>query len=304
MTPRTSSTQLTACPACKSNSVHSVVEVPDHEYGLDYLSSYVTCGECSTLYQSPMPSDEELASFYRQNYHSMSDGGFLMSLRHKMRIARLRDFVNEGSVVLDYGCGNGSFMRRAAAALSGVEFIGYEIGGHKKVTHPADRVTLVEGSLADLLGVLPPCQVVIMNHVIEHLPDPLDVVSALAERLLPGGYFDGQTPNAASLEHRIFDRRWSGFHAPRHTVVFSIAGLRSLLERVNFEAISIRGAFNPAGYAVSLASLTHGHAKGLIPRHGLKWLLCVAAASAVLPVDVWSGAPGMINFKAQKKRAA
>jgi len=143
--------------------------------------------------------------------------------------------------------------------------------------------------------------VMIMNHVIEHLPDPYAIVSTLAEKLLPGGIFDGQTPNATSLEHRIFGRRWSGFHAPRHTVVFSIAGLRRMFERAGFEGITIKGAFNPAGYAVSFAGLPHGHAKGVIPRHGSKWLVCVMAAALVLPVDVGSGAPGMVDFMARRK---
>ncbi len=300
VTTRVNRTARAACPACQSPSVRDVVQVPDHEYGLDYVASYACCGGCGTLYQSPMPSASQLASFYQQNYHSMSDGGFLMSLRHNLRIRRLAKFVKRGGVVLDYGCGNGSFIRRAGAELNGVEFIGYEIGADKRITRPADRVTIVEGSPADLFEVLPPCQAVIMNHVIEHLPDPFAVVSALAGKLVPGGYFDGQTPNAVSLEHRIFGRRWSGFHAPRHTAVFSIQGLRRLLERAKFEAISIRGAFNPAGYAVSFASLPHGQAKGVIPRHGLKWLLFVAAAAAVLPVDVWSGAPGIVDFRARK----
>ena len=291
----------TTCPACEGHSVRDVVPVPDHEYGVDYVASYACCGDCGTLYQSPMPGEAELTSFYPDNYHSMSGGGFLMCLRHKLRIGRLEEFVNGSGAVLDYGCGNGSFARRASEVLTGVEFIGYEIGGGKKVTRPADRVTIVEGSPADLFELLPPCQAVIMNHVIEHLPDPFAVVSALAKRLVPGGYFDGQTPNATSLEHRIFGRRWSGFHAPRHTAVFSTVGLHSLLERAGFEVISIRGAFNPAGYAVSFASLAHGQTKGVIPRHGLKWLLYVAAAAAVLPVDVWSGAPGIIDFRARKK---
>jgi SAM-dependent methyltransferase len=304
VTTKASSTGRSACPACESHGVSDVAQVPDHEYGLDYLASYACCGECGTLYQSPMPSEAELASFYRQNYHSMSDGGFLMSLRHKLRIRRLAECVKGGGAVLDYGCGNGSFICRAGAELTDIEFIGYEIGDRRKVTRSADRVTIVEGTPADLFEMLPPCQAVIMNHVIEHLPDPFAVVSALAEKLLPGGYFDGQTPNATSLEHRIFGRRWSGFHAPRHTAIFSIGGLRSLLERAKFEAISIHGAFNPAGYAVSLASLSHGQAKGVIPRHGLKWLFYVAAAAAVLPIDVWSGAPGIIDFRARKKGAA
>jgi SAM-dependent methyltransferase len=249
-----------------------------------------------------MPTAEQLVAFYGQTYHSMSDGGFLMLLRHKMRIRRLRGLLGGGAgTVLDYGCGNGSFIRRAAEVLPEVEFIGYEIGDKKEIVHHTDRVTIVRASLEDLLPVLPPCRVIIMNHVIEHLPDPFSVVSTLASRLEPGGYFDGQTPNAASFEHKIFGRYWSGYHAPRHTVVFSIAGLHRLLERSGVAAIRIAGAFNPAGYAVSLASLPHGHVRGIIPRHGLRWLLYVMSATVVLPFDVLSGAPGMVNFKAQRK---
>jgi SAM-dependent methyltransferase len=308
ITPETSNEEIggtpparTNCPACESPRVLNVVQVPDHEYGLDYVATYARCGTCDSLYQVPMPSDAELASFYRQNYHSMTDGGILMLMRHKMRIRRLKGLLKGVGAVLDYGCGNGSFMCRAAAAIPRVEFIGYEIGDGPLVTRPRERVTIVQGKPEDLIDILPICQVMIMNHVIEHLPDPFAIISALARKLAPGGVFDGQTPNATSLEHRIFGRRWSGFHAPRHTVVFSTAGLRGMLERIGFEGIRITGAFNPAGYAVSFAGLPHGDFKGLIPRHGWKWLLCVAAASVVLPIDVGSGAPGMIDFKAKKK---
>jgi len=290
------------CPACEGQQMLGRVEIPDHEYGLDYVATYDCCADCRTLFQRPMPTAEQLAAFYGPSYHSMSDGGFLMLLRHKMRIRRLQGLLGGGGgTVLDYGCGNGSFIRRAAEALPDVEFIGYEIGDEKEIVQRTDRVTIVRASLEDLLPLLPPCRVIIMNHVIEHLPDPFSVVSTLASKLEPGGYFDGQTPNAASFEHKIFGRSWSGFHAPRHTVVFSIAGLHRLFERSGVAAIRIAGAFNPAGYAVSLASLPHGHGRGNIPRHGLRWLLYVMSATAVLPLDVLSGAPGIVNFKARKQ---
>jgi 2-polyprenyl-3-methyl-5-hydroxy-6-metoxy-1,4-benzoquinol methylase len=248
-----------------------------------------------------MPTDAELASFYRHNYHSMTGGGVLMRVRHRMRVQRLRGFLTGNGAVLDYGCGSGSFVMAAAAAIPNVNFVGYEIGDTTEVSHPAERVTIVRGAPEHLFGILPMCEVMIMNHVIEHLSDPFSIVSSLTAKLLPGGIFEGQTPNAASLEHRIFGNRWSGFHAPRHTVVFSAAGLRAVLERAGFESVTIRGAFNPAGYAVSFASVPHGHARGVIPRHGLKWLLFVAGATLVLPIDVWSGMPGIIDFNARKK---
>jgi hypothetical protein len=168
---------------------------------------------------------------------------------------------------------------------------------------PGGAVTLVKGDLADLLDVLPSCRLITMNHVIEHLPDPLSVVSALIDRLEPGGFFEGQTPGADSYEHRIFGGRWSGYHAPRHTAIFSRHGLRRLLERAGFESVGIAGAFNPAGLAVSLASLPQGRSPGVIPRHGVRWLFFLGLAALLAPLDLCSGAPGILNFVARKRSA-
>ena len=146
--------------------------------------------------------------------------------------------------------------------------------------------------------MLPPCCLVSLNHVIEHVPDPMTIVGSLHDRLTPGGCFEGQTPNAASLERRVFGSRWSGYHALRHTVVFSISGLRAVLERAGLERIAITPAFNPAGIAVSLASVTHGESGGVIRRRGLRWTGLLGLASLLAPFDLLLGAPGIVNFTA------
>ena len=159
---------------------------------------------------------------------------------------------------------------------------------------------MVQGSLEDLLEVLPRCRLITMNHVIEHLPCPVEVVSQLVTKLEPGGVFEGQTPNSDSLEHVIFRANWSGYHAPRHTVVFSRRGMSSLLLSAGLAEIRVNGAFNPAALAVSLASIFHGGASGRIPRQGPKWLGYLGMATILAPLDLFSGAPGVINFSGRK----
>jgi SAM-dependent methyltransferase len=244
------------CPACCGAEVVKVCLVPDHEYGLKYLGQYVDCAACRTVFQFPMPDIAELSAFYPKNYHSMNSKGLLNRIRHDIRVQRLKSLTDGGGAVLDYGCGDGSFLLRAAERLPGKAFFGFEMHDHLEITSAAQgAVTVVKGSLNDLLQVLPPCRLITMNHVIEHLPNPLEVVSALHAKLITGGTFEGQTPGADSLEHWVFGRSWSGYHAPRHTVVFSQPGLRQLFQRAGFEQIIINGGFNPAGLAVSLGSL-------------------------------------------------
>lgn len=290
------------CPACDAPAPSCGKEVPDHEYGLSRTARYAGCPACGTLFQQPMPGEAELAGFYPADYHSMTHAGRLQRLRDGLRVRRLARLVPDGGALLDFGCGDGSFLVAAAASLPGRALWGFEIAERSEIQSLAGgAVTVVRGAFAELLERLPPCGLITMNHVIEHLPDPLLTVSRLAERLVPGGVLEGQTPAADSLERAVFGTRWSGFHAPRHTVVFSRDGLARLLERSGLPSAEVRGAFNPAGIAVSLGSLPHA-GPGRIRRGGLKWVCLLGAAGLLAPVDLLSGRPGIVDFMAVKRR--
>jgi hypothetical protein len=288
------------CPACGSADVEEGIRVPDHEYGLSYVPQYKECGACGTLFQEPMPTLEELASFYPADYHSMTHGGLLSRIRNGVRIRRLAKLMTGEGAILDYGCGDGGFLVQAAEKLPGRRFWGYEIAdGAETIVLAGGAVTLVKGAASDLFAALPLCSLITLNHVIEHLPDPFAIVKQLVEKLTPGGVFEGQTPAADSLERSVFGTHWSGYHAPRHTVVFSRRGLRSLLERAGLSSPILVGAFNPASLAISLGSLSRGGA-GRIHRSGLKWFCLLALGGMLGPVDLLSGRPGITDFVAQK----
>ena len=288
------------CPACGSADLADGMRVPDHEYELSYVARYKECGACGTLFQEPMPTLAELASFYPPDYHSMMHSGLLSRIRNGMRNRRLAKLLTGDGAILDYGCGDGEFLVQAAEKLPGRRFWGYEIADHAEtIVLAGGAVTLVKGAVSDLFALLPPCSLITLNHVIEHLPDPFAVVKALVKKLLPGGIFEGQTPAADSLERAVFGSHWSGYHAPRHTVVFSRKGVRSLLERSGLSSPVLQGAFNPASLAISLGSLSHSGA-GRIHRSGLKWLCLLALGGILGPIDLLSGRPGIMDFVAEK----
>jgi len=247
-----------------------------------------------------MPRPDQLSAFYPAGYHSFGRTGMLTRMRFDMRIRRLQALSAAKGAVLDHGCGDGSFLVRAAEQIPECSFFGYEISDREEVVELVKgRVTLIRGSEADLLRLLPRCGLITMNHVIEHLPNPLETLSQLKERLLPNGILEGQTPAANSFEHRLFGNRWSGYHAPRHTVVFSAAGLNNLLKRAGFEVVRINGAFNPAGIAVSLCSMgADAELPSRIERKGVKWLFSLACAAPLCVLDSISSAPGIVNFSA------
>jgi len=289
------------CPACGQGIPIRPCEIPDHEYKIPFRACFSQCDNCGSVYQTPMPTTESLAGFYPENYHSYASGGLLMRMRLDMRIRRVATLLGKNDSFLDFGCGNGAFLYRAAEKLPGRNFYGYEISGKREVVTSSDgSVTIVKGDIQDLWELLPQCRLITINHAIEHLPSPEKTVRELFKKLTDGGFFEGQTPAADSLERRVFKSRWSGYHAPRHTVVFSRKGLEILLSRIGFTNIEITPAFNPAALAVSIGSAFHGPGPGVVIRQGFSWLFLLGLGTVTAPIDLWSGASGVIDFRASK----
>lgn len=288
------------CLVCSSSTVKETFSIPDNEYGLSYRATYVDCGGCGCFYQFPMPDDAQLASFYPTVYHSMHSKSLIARMKNSLRLKKLKSILPPGGTFMDFGCGNGSFILYASEQCPDRKFYGYEIDGKDSTTSLNDgKVVIFKGSLDYLKKNMPVCNVISMHHVIEHLPEPKPLIKYMHQNLAPGGFITGQTPATDSFERKLFKQRWSGFHAPRHTVVFSRKGLAELMKLCGFETVQVKTGFNPAAYAVSLATLFHGKNGGIIRRAGLKWLFFVGLATLLTPIDRILGG-SIIDFYAAK----
>jgi len=229
------------CPSCGSKSQGQF-----HQVGQDtsYAGSWLKCIECGSVRVDPMPTGEDLKSFY-ESYYSRELLPVPPTVRASIRaMVEQLDWARTGrGNLLEFGYGEGLFLREAASAgwkCSGVEYakdsieLGLEEGWD-----------VVGGDLNDseLLG---PFDAVVVIETLEHVLDPDALIAQCAERTRSGGVIFGTTPNALSLNARIFKSKWSVMAAPEHVVLFSPEGLSRLLRRHGFESISIRShGINP-----------------------------------------------------------
>jgi len=58
--------------------------------------------------------------------------------------------------------------------------------------------------------------VVVIKHVVEHLPHPEKAIGELVRVMAPGGYLILATPNLASLSRPSKGEKWIGYHDPTH----------------------------------------------------------------------------------------
>ena len=68
----------------------------------------------------------------------------------------------------------------------------------------------------DALRAEPTFDLIIMHHVLEHLPDPQSILRQCAERLKRGGTLIICVPNRASWQFRASGAHRSHLDAPRH----------------------------------------------------------------------------------------
>jgi len=89
--------------------------------------------------------------------------------------------------------------------------------------------------------------VVTMIEVLEHVADPVCLLSDAARWLRPGGLLYLTTPNARGLNCRILGRAWSVVCPPQHLVLWTPRALRLALARTGFNTSRLRAeGFNPA----------------------------------------------------------
>jgi hypothetical protein len=93
-------------------------------------------------------------------------------------------------------------------------------------------------------------------NLIEHVANPLDVVSNLRECLTPEGMVLIKTPNVDSLDARLFrHRNWGGFHCPRHWVLFDKQSFLSLICRAGLVPLQFKYTQGAPFWSVSVVAM-------------------------------------------------
>jgi 2-polyprenyl-3-methyl-5-hydroxy-6-metoxy-1,4-benzoquinol methylase len=147
--------------------------------------------------------------------------------------------------LLDIGCGNGHFL--FIMKKTGWSTMGVEIDPESaRIARDLYKLSIFNGHLEE--AHYPDCSfdAITINHVIEHLHDPIGLLKECYRILTPGGIVCITTPNLQSLGHRTFKKNWFPLEPPRHLYLWTPQNLRRTLEMAGFKVeqckTSARGA--------------------------------------------------------------
>jgi 2-polyprenyl-3-methyl-5-hydroxy-6-metoxy-1,4-benzoquinol methylase len=221
------------CPLC---------HVYPERFATDFLGFHLCrCPECGLQFLNPRPTAEQLTeNVYNETYFADSgttqgfSGSQLYQFGRQLKtIERLRQ---QSGILLDVGCGGGSFLRYVMG--KGWQAAGTDIrlaDGAKKLGCP-----LWEGQLHEINTGGERFDVIRLNHVLEHMQDPLTELMHCCDLLNEGGIVFVSVPNIAGISvllkntqsrFRLKRNQWRHYGALHHLWFFSPTTLRRLADR-------------------------------------------------------------------------
>lgn len=253
--------QSVPCYLCGNAGVQLYRSISDRHFAVRGEWGFRKCSNpaCGLVWLDPMAAEQEIAGFYEDFYthdsarsqegglsYAAQAGRFLVKQANSIvklftggrRSAREINLMFLGGKtpgrLLEIGCGSGERLAR-------FKELGWRAEGQdidpKAVAHARERFGL-EVHCGDVRALALPGDVfdaIVMNHVIEHMLDPVAVLKECHRLLKRDGVLVLTTPNAGSYGHDCFQSAWLGLDPPRHLHLFSQATLTVMAQRAGFQ---------------------------------------------------------------------
>lgn len=256
-----------SCLLCGSEGALLYSGLRDRLFGAPGSWALMQCPKCQLVWLNPQPSQNDIGKLYSQYYtHQMLDtpknvlAGIRKSVKasilqssfgYKMvgsnrllglmlsRIGPLNDIASgcvrwlipqEKGRLLDVGCGNGAFLVKMREL--GWDVVGVEPDGEAaRIAHEKAGLDVYHGSLVEAKFSDGYFDAITLNHVIEHVLDPIGLLKECRRVLKLGGKLVVVTPNINSLGTRMFGDAWLHWDPPRHLFLFSTQTLQACATR-------------------------------------------------------------------------
>ncbi|HSF55516.1 MAG TPA: class I SAM-dependent methyltransferase [Algoriphagus sp.] len=243
------------CPVCNTPPENTPVSLSIH--------FCKTCQVCWTYLPEEVNSD----ALYTDEVYAVVDNRKSIFERiifseAKKILHKARKIHPSAVSLLDFGSGKGQFLSMAKEA--GWTALGIETA-NERATFAREKYKVAVlndfyqgGQIQNLTF-----DFVTLNHVLEHLPDPMILLSELLENnLAKDGLVYIEVPRSDSWQAKIAGKDWMHWDIPKHLTHWTETGLEKEFSKIGFQKVSSRG------FSVHLGVL--GMLQALLSKAGFK----------------------------------
>lgn len=261
---------LCNCPAPEVNSPALALKSGGEQAGF----AIDECQVCKLAWTSPEPDEEQLNQAYGESYYSSTEAKFnpviewwtrFSARRRALKLIRQHGGQQEKLKILDIGCGRG-------VLLNGFRELGHDVLGIERAGSGFETLEDIEAlDLQQLVADNKRFDIIVLWHVLEHLPEPQQTLEQVQDLLADNGSLFVEVPNYGGLQSRLFKAHWFHLDVPRHLYHFTRHSLARMTETSGFQLVRVssfsldqnlygfvQSAFN------SLPLLPHNHLYSLL----------------------------------------
>ncbi len=227
------------------------IEVTEQMLGLKEKFKYNQCTECGHTHLNSLP--EKIEKYYNsKEYYSFSSKNsfnnevlskpslktklrkILLSLNFKKSIlfsAALKALlsikgISKQQKILDYGCGAGQFVKELME-IGFVNARGYDLYLPENIEISGE--IYLSNNLSNFKNTF--WDIITLNHVFEHVPDPIELLKDLKKIMPSGGKLLLRFPVIDSFSFEKYRENWVQFDAPRHVNLFTRKSIKLAIQK-------------------------------------------------------------------------
>ena len=240
------------CPVCNGQDASNVRDVYDDRYGHPDLFKLVCCDDCSHIMTTTRLSENDLVELYGTYYprnNITTDQVTAQAAKVGLAFSKFRRWwmgidnqgqysAMHGEKMLDVGCGSGLSLLEAKEL--GVEAWGIEADPNVKRFADELKLCIHQGSLHDnpFEGIT--FDLIVLNQVIEHIPEPDKSLQLIRTRLTSNGRVILIFPNVNSFWCKLSGKHWINWHIPYHLHHFNLKTFTQMAERCDYNIVHTR----------------------------------------------------------------
>lgn len=249
------------CKVCSSNHYKKIGEIKN--IWKEYKDVY-QCDECS-LYFIDSPTDEEINSLYKNEYHNNIKNKLFEIAKSKMRYARSLSQFNFIKQTIDLKnkdiCEIGAFdgLLLSLFKKNNNNVFGYELNDDARVyAKKKYDIDLKENFLESKSKY----DIIILSHVIEHFREPKEILIKIKSMLKENGFIYIEVPNSPMTNECSYNMLMRYLNT-EHIVNFNMDNLIKFVESVDLKIV--RSEYNNYNISIDNENLRISLLEGSLP---------------------------------------